>query len=185
MRKTLLFTLMLLPVAAGAQQTINQYSTPKIYPLPANALWTTIPPGVVITKIGFSALKNLPDQPTAPAPAKSNETLIKHGHVYTVGVAGTLDDADVLIQNGKIMQVGPNLSAQGAKVIDAHGKPVTPGLMVSWTPLGITEVDLVAETNDEAPNQAQDSAAFDVADAINPNSTLIPVARIRDRKSVV
>jgi imidazolonepropionase-like amidohydrolase len=105
--------------------------------------------------------------------------LIKHGHVYTVGAAGTLNDADVLIVNGKIAQVGPNLSASNAKIIDAHGKPVTPGLMVSWTDLGITEVDLVAETNDSAPNQALDSAAFDVADAINPNSTLIPVARIR------
>ena len=56
---------------------------------------------------------------------------------------------------------------------------MTPGLMVSWTDLGITEIDLVAETNDSAPNQALDSAAFDVADAINPHSTLIPVARIR------
>jgi imidazolonepropionase-like amidohydrolase len=106
-------------------------------------------------------------------------TLIKHGHVYTVGAIGTLNDADVLIVNGKIAGVGPNMTAPGAKIIDAHGKPVTPGLMVSWTPLGITEVDLVAETNDETSNQAQDSAAFDVADAINPNSTLIPVARIR------
>jgi imidazolonepropionase-like amidohydrolase len=179
MRKTLLFTLMLLPVAADAQQTITQYPAPKVYPLPANALWTTIPPGVVITKIGFSGAKDLPGLSMATAPAKSNATLIKHGHVYTVGASGTLNDVDVLIQNGKIVQVGPNLSAQGATVIDAHGKPVTPGLMVSWTPLGITEVDLVAETNDEAPNQAQDSAAFDVADAINPNSTLISIARIR------
>ena len=106
--------------------------------------------------------------------------LIKHGHVYTVGAAGMLADGDVLIQNGKVVQVGANLPAPpGAKIIDAHGKPVTPGLMVSWTDLGITEVDLVAETNDSAPNQALDSAAFDVADAINPNSTLIPVARIR------
>jgi imidazolonepropionase-like amidohydrolase len=113
-------------------------------------------------------------QPAAPT------VLIQHGHVFTVGSAGTLNNADVLIQNGKIVQVGPNLAApSGAKVIDARGKPVTPGLMVSWTPLGITEVDLVAETNDETPNQALDSAAFDVADAINPNSTLIPVARIR------
>ncbi len=41
--------------------------------------------------------------------------LIKHGHVYTVGAAGTLNDADVLIVNGKIAQVGPNLSASNAQ----------------------------------------------------------------------
>jgi imidazolonepropionase-like amidohydrolase len=105
--------------------------------------------------------------------------LIKHGHVYTVGAAGTLPDADVFIQGGKILMVGPNLSVPGAKIVDAKGKPVTPGLMVSWTQLGVLEVDLVAETNDTTPHQELDSAAFDVADAINPNSTLIPVARIR------
>jgi imidazolonepropionase-like amidohydrolase len=112
-------------------------------------------------------------QPTA------SSILIQHGEIHTVGPQGTIKDGSVLIQNGKIAQVGANLSAPGARIIDAHGKPVTPGLMVSWTPLGITEVDLVAETNDETPNQELDSAAFDVADAINPNSTLIPVARIR------
>jgi imidazolonepropionase-like amidohydrolase len=105
--------------------------------------------------------------------------LIQHGHVYTVGAAGTLNDADVLIQNGKIAQVGPNIPAPpGAKIIDAHGKPVTPGLMASWTQLGILEIQLVNEVNDSAPNQAQDSAAYDVADAINPAETVIPVARI-------
>jgi imidazolonepropionase-like amidohydrolase len=106
-------------------------------------------------------------------------TLIKHGHVYTLGAQGDLPDADVLIANGKIVQVAPNITPPpGAKIIDAHGKPVTPGFMASWTQLGIEEVQLVAETNDSAPNQALDSAAFDVADAINPASTLIPVARI-------
>ena len=116
---------------------------------------------------------------TAPLPAAVPSILIKHGHVYTVGAAGTLADGDVLIQNGKIVQVGANITPPaGATIIDAHGKPVTPGLMVSWTQLGIEEVQLVSETNDSAPNQALDSAAFDVADALNPSSTLIPVARI-------
>ncbi|MGN6148541.1 MAG: amidohydrolase family protein, partial [Rhizomicrobium sp.] len=100
----------------------------------------------------------------AQSPAPSNATLIQHGHVYTVG-AGTLNDADVLIENGKIAAVGSNIAAPpGAKIIDAHGKPVTPGLMAAWTQLGIQELQLVSEVNDSAPNQEQDSAAFDVAD---------------------
>lgn len=118
-------------------------------------------------------------QPQSALPASSNATLIQHGRVVTEGAEGTLNNADVLIENGKITQVGSNIAPPpGAKVIDAHGKPVTPGLMASWTQLGIVEVDLVSETNDTSPNQVQDSAAFDVADALNPNSTLIPVARI-------
>jgi imidazolonepropionase-like amidohydrolase len=113
-------------------------------------------------------------------PASAQITLIQHGDVYTVGAAGTLNNADVLIENGKIAQVSPNITPPpGAKIIDAHGKPVTPGIMASWTTLGIQEIQLVAEVNDATPNQALDSAAFDVSDAINPVETEIPVARIR------
>src|SRR5947207_2889946 len=125
-------------------------------------------------------------QPAMPAPVRvaplssaAQPILIQHGRIYTVGPQGTFGNGDVLIADGKIMQVGTDLSApENAKIIDAQGKPVTPGLMASWTQLGITEVDLVAETNDTKPNQTTDSAAFDVTDAINPSSTLIPVARI-------
>jgi imidazolonepropionase-like amidohydrolase len=134
---------------------------------------------------------------TASAQQPAAVTLIKHGHVYSLGNAGTLADGDVLIQNDKVMQVGANLTAPpAAKIIDAHGKPVTPGLMVSATQLGIDEIDLVSESNDSGPGldyskldadgytagpkayEKMASAAFDVSDAINPGSTLIPVARI-------
>jgi len=112
-------------------------------------------------------------------PPVGGATLVQHGHLYTVGPLGTVNDGDVLIEGGKIVQVGPNLvPPEGARIVNAKGHPVTPGLMVSWTQVGIDEVDLVAETNDARANQSLDSAAFDVAMAINPNSTLIPVARI-------
>jgi len=124
---------------------------------------------------------NGPLKPTAAVNAQPGAaaTLITHARVYTVGPQGTLPDADVLIVGGKIAGVGANLSAAGAKVIDAHGKPVTPGLMVSWTQLGVLEIDLVSEGNDTTPNTAFEGAAFDVGDAVNPSSTLLPVARIR------
>ena len=119
----------------------------------------------------------------APAPATSGPSnppiLIQHGHIYSLGAAGTLADGDVLIENGKIAAVGSSLPAPpGAIVINAQGKPVTPGLMASYTQLGIEEIEEVAETNDSRADQDIDAAAFDVTDAINPNSTLIPVARI-------
>lgn len=120
---------------------------------------------------------------SSPAPAASPPAngafLLRHGHVYTVSAAGTLPDADVLIANGKIAAVGANLpQPAGATVVDVHGKPVTPGLMASYTQLAIEEVDLAHETNDTSGDQSIDTAAFDVADAINPNSTLIPIARL-------
>src|SRR5688572_5175980 len=55
--------------------------------------------------------------------------LIKNATVLTVS-RGTLQNTDVLIRNGKITAVGPNLSVPtGARVIDATGKFVLPGII--------------------------------------------------------
>jgi len=55
--------------------------------------------------------------------------LIKNGTVWTNEKEGRLENTDVLIKNGKIAQIGKNLSEPGAKVIDATGKFVTPGII--------------------------------------------------------
>lgn len=55
--------------------------------------------------------------------------LIKNGTVWTNEKEGKLEDTDVLIKNGKIVQIGKNLSDAAAKVIDATGKFVTPGII--------------------------------------------------------
>lgn len=45
-------------------------------------------------------------------------------------VRGTLENTDILIENGKIARIGKNLNAPaGARVIDATGKYVTPGII--------------------------------------------------------
>ncbi|MEX2456666.1 MAG: amidohydrolase, partial [Balneolaceae bacterium] len=50
--------------------------------------------------------------------------------IWTMGSEGILEDADLLVENGKVTNVGQNLSApSGAEVIDAQGKHVTPGLI--------------------------------------------------------
>jgi imidazolonepropionase-like amidohydrolase len=57
------------------------------------------------------------------------DTLIRNATVLTVS-HGTLQNADVLIRGGKIAAVGPNLKApEGARVIDATGKFVLPGII--------------------------------------------------------
>jgi imidazolonepropionase-like amidohydrolase len=57
------------------------------------------------------------------------ETLIRNATILTV-TRGTLNNADVLIRNGKIAAVGPGLrAATGARVIDATGKFVLPGIV--------------------------------------------------------
>ncbi|MFN6964956.1 MAG: amidohydrolase [Pyrinomonadaceae bacterium] len=64
----------------------------------------------------------------AQQPARG-DVLIKNATVLTA-VRGTLEATDILIQNGKIARIGKNLKAGAdAKVIDATGKFVTPGII--------------------------------------------------------
>jgi imidazolonepropionase-like amidohydrolase len=55
---------------------------------------------------------------------------IKNATVWTNEKEGILKDADILLQNGKILQVGKSLSVPtGATVIDGTGKHLTAGIL--------------------------------------------------------
>ena len=59
-----------------------------------------------------------------------NRTLIKGGIVLTQDdELGELPNADILIEDDRIAQIGPNLDAEGATVIDATGDIVIPGFV--------------------------------------------------------
>ncbi|MEP6946988.1 MAG: amidohydrolase [Acidobacteriota bacterium] len=67
--------------------------------------------------------------PALVAAQSQTAVLIKNATVMTA-VRGTLENTDILIQNGKITKIGKNLNAPvGAQVIDASGKYVTPGII--------------------------------------------------------
>lgn len=60
---------------------------------------------------------------------KQQTILIKNATVWTSEAAGVLPNTDVLLKNGKIDQVGKNLSAADAVVVDGTGKHVTAGII--------------------------------------------------------
>ncbi|OAQ39045.1 amidohydrolase [Pedobacter psychrophilus] len=60
---------------------------------------------------------------------KQETVLFKNATVWTNEKEGILTNTDVLIENGKIKSIGKNLSAGNAKVIDATGKHLTPGII--------------------------------------------------------
>lgn len=60
---------------------------------------------------------------------KQETILIKNGTVWTSEEAGVLKNTDVLIKNGKIAAIGKNLSDPEARIIDATGKHVSPGII--------------------------------------------------------
>lgn len=101
------------------------------------------------------------------------------GKVHTVGPLGTLDGATVLIRAGKISAIGANVRVpDDARVIDASGKIVTPGLFSAYGELGLVEVSSSAGPRDAVQRGSQHAASFDVADAYNSRSTLIAINRI-------
>ena len=61
---------------------------------------------------------------------KAETVLLRNGTVWTNEKQGILTNTDVLLENGKIKAIGKNLAAPaGAKVIDATGKHITPGIV--------------------------------------------------------
>ena len=101
------------------------------------------------------------------------------GRIHSLGPAGTLETGTVVIEGDRIVAVGDKVRVPvGATIIDATGKVVTPGLFDAHSYFGVEEISLVEETVDRFQIGTHLTAGFDIADAINPNSTLIPINRI-------
>jgi imidazolonepropionase-like amidohydrolase len=86
-----------------------------------------------MTKTGFLAaclvLTASAAHGQAAKPAAVAPVLIRNATVMTV-TKGTLANTDVLLRDGKIAQIGKNLSAPaGATTVDGTGKFVTPGII--------------------------------------------------------
>jgi imidazolonepropionase-like amidohydrolase len=111
-----------------------------------------------------------------PATAREGIIAITGARVVT-GDGPDLAKGTVLISGGKVSAVGKDLPVPtGAKVIDATGKVVYPGLIDGLTSLGLTEVNGVAATVDVAEvGDVNPHAKAWVA--LNPHSDLIPVDR--------
>jgi len=64
-------------------------------------------------------------------------TTLITGATILIGTGERLDNADLLLVDGKIAEIGTGLSAAGADVIDAEGKWVTPGVIDVHSHLGV------------------------------------------------
>ena len=120
-------------------------------------------------------------------PAAAQDLLIRDATVHTAGARGTLKNHDVLVQGGVVRQVGPGLAAPaGVTVVEAKGRPLTPGLFGGLTGLGIEEVSGESATVDHTLAMGATPTGhehtwrpeFDVDVAFNPNSAAIGVNRV-------
>ncbi|HTG31640.1 MAG TPA: amidohydrolase family protein [Thermoanaerobaculia bacterium] len=134
-----------------------------------------------------TALTLLAGLALAGATAARPETVaITGATIHTMGPQGTIQNGTVVIENGKIRAVGTSVPLPASvRRIDAHGQVVTPGLFDSYSQIGLVEVNAVEDTEDAHSQDDRITAAFNVADAINPRSTLIPVNRVEGLTRVV
>ena len=116
----------------------------------------------------------------AVLPASAQSLLVRGATVHTGTAQGTLQHADVLVENGVVRAIGNALAAPaGVPVVEAGGKPLTPTLFGGVSELGAEEVSGVEDTADARLRLAQQPARpeFDLTLAFNPDSMLLPVAR--------
>ena len=111
-----------------------------------------------------------------PAPAQAGPIAIINVTIHPA-VGKTIQRGTVVFDKGRIIAVGSEvIPPDGAKVIDAAGKHLYPGMIESATSLGLVEIDAVRATNDK-----QESGPLNpnvrAQVAVNPDSELIPVAR--------
>ena len=103
-----------------------------------------------------------------------------------VPVKGTvIENGTVLISNGKITAVGPNVAVpSGAKVINASGLSVYPGMIDAGTTLGLVEISSVAGTVDTAET-GDNNANIHVDVAIQADSSHVGVSRVNGITTVL
>jgi len=93
---------------------------------------------------------------------KREDVLVRGATIYTSGKAGVLQNADLLVVDGKIAKVGRGVSLpSGARLIDAKGKFVTPGIIDEHSHLAISQG--VNEGTHNATSEVR------IGDVVNPD----------------
>ncbi|MBL8270100.1 MAG: amidohydrolase family protein [Steroidobacter sp.] len=101
-----------------------------------------------------------------------------HAKAWTLTEDRPIEDATIVIANGSIVSMtSAGTPPADARVIDAQGRVVTPGIINAATQLGLIEVNAASDTIDHSAKPGGPGAAFDIQYAINSNSGLIRLAR--------
>jgi imidazolonepropionase-like amidohydrolase len=101
---------------------------------------------------------------------------IKNAKIVTVS-GPTIPNGSILIQDGKITQVGANIAIpSNAKVIDAKGLTAYPGMIDPQTAMGLQEITSVQATQD-VTELGELNPELRASAAINPQSEHVAITR--------
>ena len=120
---------------------------------------------------------------TSSAPLRAETLAFTHATVHTAA-GPVIENATLVVENGRIVSVGSAAAPAGARMVDCTGKHVWPGFVAPLTALGLVEVGSVRGTVDAAETGSiNPNVRADVE--INPDSELLPVARLNGVTSAV
>ncbi len=112
---------------------------------------------LILTVVSLAAFAQ---ETVYPAAAQKGLLIIKNATVHT-GNGQVLTNSSIQIKNGKIEKIGTDIAvpADDVKVVDATGKHVYPGLILSNTNIGLKEIG----------SQVRGSNDFNELGELNPN----------------
>lgn len=127
---------------------------------------------ITILLIVGIATNSFPQNPKG----KKRTFVLTHATIETVA-KGILNNTTLVIRDGKIISLGSGDVPAGAEVIDCTGLYIYPGFIDGGTRLGLSEVGSDPRTQDynEVGLFVPQVKALT---AVNPNSVMIPVARV-------
>jgi imidazolonepropionase-like amidohydrolase len=112
-----------------------------------------------------------------PVGPQQGTTAITHATVH-VGNGTVINDATVVFAKGKITSIGAGLATPaGATVVDASGKQVYPGLILSNSYLGLKEVGSGVRGSNDLTEIGENNASIRSLVSYNTDSKIINVLR--------
>jgi imidazolonepropionase-like amidohydrolase len=112
------------------------------------------------------------------APVAAETIAITNAILATGDGSEPVQGGTVVMRDGRIVAAGTNVRVPaGARVVDATGKWVTPGIVGGFSRLGLSEVDLSVAGSEDVSATGPFSAAIDVVPSVNPMGTTIGVNR--------
>jgi imidazolonepropionase-like amidohydrolase len=113
------------------------------------------------------------------APVSLSETLaITGAEVHADPGNAPLARATVIVRDGIVVSITPDGPVpEGARVIDATGQVVTPGLFNGFTRTGLSDIGLDT-SNDERATSALHAASLDAEEAFNPETSSIAITMV-------
>lgn len=113
-----------------------------------------------------------------PAKEFKGKTFITNGTIH-VGNGTVIENGTVVISNGKITSVGAGASSPGndARVIDAKGKHIYPGLILANTDIGLKEIANGVRASNDYTELGEFNSNIRAITAYNTDSRVMAVLR--------